>query len=723
MESIFIPEGVRSIGSNAFFRCYSLASFDVAEGNERYKSVDGVLFSKGGKTLLNYPIASKRKSYSIPEGVETIGEDAFWHCATLETVYLPESVKKIGPSGFCYCLGLKTIYLPEAIEEIGRMAFSMCPSLGEIAVPRKVEKIADYAFKDCASLRRLELSENVKSIGELAFYDCKSLTIVAPQGSFAEEYAKENDVQFESLAFPREVVREVFIPKDVQELDRELVNMVFGQNVERIDVDPENPSYRSVDGVLLSKDGKTLIKVPEKRYLQEYVVPSDVTTIGDMCFNGNYIQTITIPASVETVSSSAFGCVPTLWKFNVAEDNPNFKSIDGVLFSKDGKTLVSYPSENPRTAYVAPEGTTTISDLAFSSCNNLTNIRLSEGVETIGKGAFDCCYSLTDLELPQSLKKIDDGAFMNCLSLRNLRVPDGVSEIGAKAFETTVFSGLPVPDTQTVVKTTIYASKGSYAEQYAKENGMNVQLDEANGAPTVSELILPKEQNVFDSYEFSKIVTNENLERIEVDSENEVYRSVDGVLYTKDMKTLVKVPSKYEVVDFVVPESVTSIGSDAFSNCARLKSVALSKNVETISPDAFLKCVALTAIDVSAENERFKSIDGALLTKDGKTLLCVPAGTEREEYVVPDGVETIGAVSFAFCASIESLVVPEGVKRIENLAFFATAFERATLPGSVEVIDRGAFRSKTLPNVRAPKDSYVEEFFKGDGDIKFEPIE
>ncbi|MBP5622196.1 MAG: leucine-rich repeat domain-containing protein, partial [Thermoguttaceae bacterium] len=205
LESVFIPEGVRSIGSNAFFRCYSLASFDVAEGNERYKSVDGVLFSKGGKTLLNYPIASKRKSYSIPAGVETIGEDAFWHCATLETVYLPESVKKIGPSGFCYCLGLKTIYLPEAIEEIGRMAFSMCPSLGEIAVPRKVEKIADYAFKDCSSLRFAELSENVKSIGEMAFYGCKSLTIIAPQGSFAEQYANENDVQFESHVVPREV--------------------------------------------------------------------------------------------------------------------------------------------------------------------------------------------------------------------------------------------------------------------------------------------------------------------------------------------------------------------------------------------------------------------------------------------------------------------------------------------------------------------------------------
>ena len=469
LESIFIPEGVNLIGTSAFFRCYSMNKFEVAEENGRYRSIDGVLFSKDGKTLIDYPIHSDRKVYEIPKGVETVGEHAFWHCTSLEFVFLPEGVKRIDSSGFCYCLSLKTVYFPETVEVIGDFAFAMCPSLKAVSVPKTVKTIAPYAFQNCSSLKTVELSENVKRINKNAFASCDSLTIVAPKGSYAEEFAKENGVSFEPLVIPWTVVSEVFISKDVEELGEELVANVYGPNVKQIDVDPENPNFSSVDGVLYSKDGKALIKVPEDRHIQEFVIPSGVTHIGDMCFNGCYIQTITIPASVEKISPFAFGCVPTLWKFNVADDSPYFKSVDGVLFSKDGKTLVSYPYDNPRSAYVAPDGVTSVGDRAFTSCVSLNTVSLPEGVETIGKGAFDCCYSLTTVALPQSLKKIDDGAFARCLGLRELRVPDGVTEIGTDVvigFDSNEFPGLP----RLGGKTTIRASKVSYAEEYAKKN-------------------------------------------------------------------------------------------------------------------------------------------------------------------------------------------------------------------------------------------------------------
>ena len=151
LNSIDLPYSVTTIGDSAFSGCSLLTSVEVSEKNENYISVDGVLFTKDRKTFVQYPAGKKDKEYAIPSGVTTIG-GAFSGCSSLESIDLPDSVTTIGIAAFRGCSSLESIVIPDSVTTIGNEAFDGCPSL----------------------------------------------TIRAPKGSFAEEYAKEKKIKFEA---------------------------------------------------------------------------------------------------------------------------------------------------------------------------------------------------------------------------------------------------------------------------------------------------------------------------------------------------------------------------------------------------------------------------------------------------------------------------------------------------------------------------------------------
>ena len=166
-----------SIGDRAFYDCTSLTSIKVDENNANYKSIDGNLYSKDGKTLIQYAIGKTATSFDIPNSVISIGDDAFSFCTSLTSVVIPNSVTSIGNYAFAWCESLTSIVIPNSVISIGDSAFRDCYSLTSIIIPNSVTSISEYAFYNCDSLTSIVIPNSVTSIGEYAFRDCTSLTI------------------------------------------------------------------------------------------------------------------------------------------------------------------------------------------------------------------------------------------------------------------------------------------------------------------------------------------------------------------------------------------------------------------------------------------------------------------------------------------------------------------------------------------------------------------
>jgi hypothetical protein len=129
LVSVTIPSSVTSIGYLAFSGCNKLTDITVDAGNTVYSSVNGVLFSKDGKTLIQYPQGKTFTSYTIPSGVTSIGNDAFWDCRNLVSVTIPSSVTSIGDCAFWDCRNLVSVTIPSSVTSIGGWAFKGCDKL------------------------------------------------------------------------------------------------------------------------------------------------------------------------------------------------------------------------------------------------------------------------------------------------------------------------------------------------------------------------------------------------------------------------------------------------------------------------------------------------------------------------------------------------------------------------------------------------------------------
>jgi hypothetical protein len=178
LTEIVIPERVSTIGENVFAGCRSLANIRVDEKNEHYADIDGVLFDKAQTTILRFPEGRPGKQYTVPTGVDKIGNAAFSFCQRLSTIDLPEKLTVIGNYAFFYCAALHNIRLGENIAAIGNDAFSGCSNLADIHFPESLLSIGERAFASCRALQTANIPRNVVSIGENAFRDCDRLTQV-----------------------------------------------------------------------------------------------------------------------------------------------------------------------------------------------------------------------------------------------------------------------------------------------------------------------------------------------------------------------------------------------------------------------------------------------------------------------------------------------------------------------------------------------------------------
>ena len=152
LTNVVIPDSVTTIGDSAFGNCYNLINITVDENNPNYMSIDGNLYSKDGKTLIQYTIGKENTSFDIPDSVTSIGRFAFAYCDSLTSVVIPDSVTSIGDYSFLDCTNLTNVVIPNGVTYIDNYTFSGCYSLTSIVIPDSITSIGEYAFEGCTSL-------------------------------------------------------------------------------------------------------------------------------------------------------------------------------------------------------------------------------------------------------------------------------------------------------------------------------------------------------------------------------------------------------------------------------------------------------------------------------------------------------------------------------------------------------------------------------------------
>ena len=388
---------------------------------------------------LEYTLNSDGKSYSVT-GIGTCKDTHVVISATYNN--LP--VTSIGDRAFYYCRSLTSVTIGNGVTSIGTWAFVYCDSLTSVTIPDSVTSIGSDAFYGCDKL--------VEVINK------SSLSIIAGSSSygFIGYYAKGVH------GGPSKIVNKdgyLFYTYDG-------VNYLLGYVGNDTDlILPESyngQNYEIYKNAFYKCSSLTSITIPDSvtsigsyafydcYSLTSITIPDSVTSIGSYAFERcDSLTSITIPDSVTSIGTWAFAYCDSLTNIEVDDDNKHYKSIDGNLYSKDGKILINYAFGKTATSFIIPDSVTSIGNHAFSWCSNLTSITIPDSVTSIGNDAFANCYSLTSVEFGENsqLTSIGKYAFADCYSLTSITIPDSVTSIGNDAFSwCSNLTSITIPD-------------------------------------------------------------------------------------------------------------------------------------------------------------------------------------------------------------------------------------------------------------------------------------
>ncbi len=380
--------------------------------------------------------------------------------------------------------------------------------------------------------------------------------------------------------------------------------------------------------------------------LTEITIPDSVTSIGNYAFGYcESLTEITIPNSVTRIGWDAFCCCTSLKKIII----PNSVSSIGFSAFKDCTSL---------TEITIPDSVTSIRDSVFEGCTNLREITIPDSVTSIGEYAFYRCISLTEITIPDSVTSIGDGSFSYCTILTEITIPDSVTSIADGVFHgCTGLSEIIIPDSVTSI--------GGGAFMHCES------LREI----TIPDSVTSIRNNAF-RYDYS-------LEAINIDVNNEVYSSVDGVLFDKKIQSLIIYPCGKKNTAYTIPNSATSIGDGAFDNCTGLTEITIPNSVTSIGWDAFSWCTSLKKIIIP---DSVTSIGGSAFYD------C----TSLREITIPDSVTSIGNGAFACCESLTEITIPDSVTSIDYGAFmYCESLREIRIPDSVTSIGENAFYNCT----------------------------
>ncbi len=390
LRKVHIPSSVQTIDTSAFSGIKTLEEITVDENNANYVSVDGILYSKDMKKLINVPPAKELVSFVIPESVEEIESYAFEDCVSLEHCIISSNVKRIGGYSFYRCAGLKEIEIPNNLEFLEDSTFTDCNRLTKVELPEGLKIIGKFVFSNCRSLSIINIPESVVQIGSGAFMKCDSIeTIKLPEaiemleGGIFGVFQECNSLQ--DITIP---ARGELFTEGLFRGCRSLKNITLPEDMTEIK-DGTFEDCKSIEQIELPHNIK---KIGRNAFcgcaaLKSIVIPENVEVIGERAFSYSGLEQIYIPDNVKAIGYGAF------------EYSKNLKNVrlSGNVEKIDYQT--------------------------FHECSLLEEISNFNNVREIGRFAFGNCSSMTGIELSESTVKLGEAPFAGCNNLKFIIAP------------------------------------------------------------------------------------------------------------------------------------------------------------------------------------------------------------------------------------------------------------------------------------------------------------
>ena len=336
------------------------------------------------------------------------------------------------------------------------------------------------------------------------------------------------------------------------------------------------------------------------------------------------------------------------------------------------------------TSVTIPDSVTSINSFAFFDCSALASVKIPNSVTSIGDYAFSDCSALTSVTIPNSVTSIDYYAFGGCSSLTSVTIGNSVTSIGDYAFRgCNLLTSVTIPDSVTDIGSCAFY-ECSALTSLTIGSGLN-------------------EASIINFLRYSEAVT-----KLVVSADNPYCTTEDNVLFNKDKTWLLAFPRGRGGI-FRIPDSVTSIGWGAFSDCSALTSVIIGNSVTNIRDSAFFGCSALTSVTI-----------GNGVTSIGKYAFysCIAL----KSVTIGNSVTSIGDGAFEGCSALTSITIPDSVTSIGDMAFYGcSALTSVVIPDSVTDIGGGVFygceslKSASLGNGIEVL-GYFEEYLYDDDD-------
>lgn len=553
----------------------------------------------------------------LEDGVTGIGVAAFAGCENLTSVTAPASLLHIERHALDHTAWVAE--QPDGVWYVGKIACGYkgeAPSNGELQLKADTEAIAAGAFSDCTAIAAVTIPETVREIGSGAFEGCVGLERVVIEGANCA--------------------------------------------VNAADVFPANAVLYVQEGAAMASAATTA-----------------GFTVKVMCKTHQYADdfTVDVPASCMTPGVKSRHCklcdariaeteIPATGKHvGSGKDIRALCSRCGCYFGICGKDADDYDGTsdnltwelNPETGVLVIRGEGGMREYGdmYAADNSpwkenegsarIRQVIIEEGVTRIGAYAFGWCENLTSISVPASLKTIGSGAFYDTAWYENQ--PDGLVYIGS----------------------VLYAYKGS------EQMPAGTKIEILAGTTGITDLAFRRCENLVSIKIPASVISygrnsfgytfRECKNLVDVELSPNCTELVNGMFEGCTALQSIRIPEGVSVISGSWP-----IGhmQSPFYGCTNLRSIEIPASMQTIEDGAFAGCDSLTALQIAPDNPHIIFENGAVLSKDRKSFICVVPAAVGSEYTVPEGVERFAYRAFCGCEQLKTLILPAGLQEVDR---------------------------------------------------------
>lgn len=725
LKSITIPDTITSIGSHAFTECPNIERAVIPANAAIYlpkNNLKELVITSGTDIPANtFENCMTLESIIIADSILNVGSNAFAGCTNIKKAIVPTTVipalpkdnlkevvitsgTKIDNSAFYECNNLTSITLPNGIVSIGEQAFYNCSNLTQFTIPDSVTSIGDYAFTGCGMLENITIPNSITTMGNFVFVNCSSLTNVFYEGNI-EDWC--NGPVTGSAFFLSSNSNHFYLKNNAKEWE-EVTSITIPDTITTIKTS-QFYGFNNVLSIVLSDSIKSIgtYAFYDCSSLTSMIIPESVTSIAADAFHSCYrLVEIYNYSSLNIITGSEdYGKLGFYAKVVHMKVEPSnlFKTDDGYIFYKDflGKlSLISY--EGKDTDIILP---TSMDGIKYS----------------IHDYAFDRKEKLTDITIPNSITSIGNNVFGGCSNLMNIYYNGSIEDWCNLSFNT--------PSANPMFSALHFYQKNSNDEW---EEVTSIEIPKTItklgnyqflGFNSVTSITLP---NNLISIGTSSFYDCSNLESITIpNSVTSIGRDVflECINLEYAMIPVLAIPSlPKDIVKEVVVTNGNTIEEAAFSNFSSLEKIVLPNSIKSIGNNAFGGCKNLVSITipfvgssiVATLNTHFGYIFGATSSNDQSQY--VPVSLRD---VIITGGEYITNEAFLDCSSIENITIPNSIKSIGTKAFYnCSSLKNIYYEGSIADWCKLSFKDNAYGNPMY----YASHFYQKNNNKEWEEV-